>query len=257
MKTRTKHHAQLMKLTLTRLLKAAKALQIVTVWILGVGLPMVGNGQTYTISFDTGTAAGWKVNGGGASGATPYVISISDISIGCLSVTSDGRVDGSFVPGGNIANFDGFWTATYSFYLPANATDVVFNYGTFFADDRTVIELNGNILNATGVPWYGLPGSMVFSQGGPLQAYAPFNGPNGSVSGSATSGFIVGGFNSIEAVVNNTYAGIYGPLVTLTGTDRTAFGLAGTISYSIVPEPSTLSLFGLAAAGLLICRRRR
>jgi hypothetical protein len=246
-----------MKPTLSRLLNAGNALQFVAVSIMGLGLPLVGNCQIQTINFDTGTAADWKVTGGGASGATPYIISIPDISIGCLSVTSNGRSDGSFLPGGSIANFDGFWSAAFTFYLPASATGVAFNYGSFFADDRAVITLNGNILNATGVPWYGLGGSMVLTPGGPLQPYSPFNGPNGFVSGTVTDGFITGGLNTIEAIINNTYTGIYGPLVTLTGADMASFGLSGTISYSIIPEPSSIFLFGFGLLALPRALRRR
>jgi hypothetical protein len=206
-----------------------------------------------TISFGTGSASGWQVTGGGAVNATPYVITQSDVSTGLISLTSNGYGSGTFVSGGSAGNFGGFWTARYNFYLPANATGVSFHYSNFFADDRAVLKLNGNILNATGVPWG--QGQMVMTLGGPLLDYSPFTFPNGSASGTAVTGFILGGQNAIELIVNNTYSGVTGPLVGI-ASDRTDVGLLGTITYT-VPEPSSVVLFGVGLLGMIRALRRQ
>jgi hypothetical protein len=240
------------------LFKRDNSLKTFALSALCIGVPVIGNCAFYTIPFDTDSASGWTVTGGGAVGATPYVVNnprLSTLNTYCLSLTSDSYSSGSFVTGGSLANFDGFWTATYTFSLPANATGVSFNYSNFFVDDRGVLTLNGNILNATGVPWSGFSGSMEFTDGGPLQPYSGFStSENGFVSGTATSGFILGGVNTIRVIVNNTHSGIYGPLVNISTQDATSVGLSGVISYSVVPEPS---LAALAMLGAMLLRVRR
>ena len=196
--------------------------------------------QATTINFDTGSAAGWTVNGGGAVGASPYVIpNFPNYGNSVLSVTSTGNnLGGTFLPGGSVSSFDGFWTATYSFFLPATATGVQFDYSNFFADGRAVLELNGNIVGSAGfVGSSGFNGFMVFTDGANPQAYT-FDGT--IVSGSATTGFILGQVNTITAIINNTTGGCDNPMEGLVGTDGTGMGLTGSISY--VPEPSVAGL---------------
>jgi hypothetical protein len=100
----------------------------------------VGSSQANTISFDTSIATQWAVTAGGAVNATPYHRPAYPQFI---YITSGGDSTGTFVPGGSLANFDGFWTADFTFTLPADATNIRLNYGNFYADDRAVLTLNG------------------------------------------------------------------------------------------------------------------
>jgi hypothetical protein len=211
-----------------------------------------------TINFDTGTASEWQATGGGAVNATPYVVFGGGTYMGNLiTVTSDESYTGMFLPGGSLANFDGFWTATFHFSLPANASNVQLNFANYINDDRGVLELNGNIISSSGIPNGGFTGSMVFTDGGPLLPYTftAFNSPNSSVTGMVNSGFNIGGVNTLTAIINNTFNGVAGPLTNIGPGDGTAMGLTGTISYT-VPEPSTaaVTLIGLGSASVF--RRR-
>jgi hypothetical protein len=97
-------------------------------------------------------------------------------------------------------------------------------------------------------------GSMVLTDGGPLVPYT-FNGPGGSVSGTVTSGFNIGGVNTLEAIINNTGDTIYGPCSNMLFVgDWTQLGLTGTITYDLVPGPSVATL-SIAGAALLGVRR--
>ena len=183
------------------------------------------------IDFSTTMATNWTASAGGAVDATPYQFGTD------ITVTSTAFSNGTFLPGGSLAQFDGFWTAKYTFFLPYGATNISLVYSNLIADDRAVFTLNGVALGATGTQTSsGLTqGYMVFTDGGPLQTYY-FSGPDGTVSGSATSGFIVGGANNLEAIVNNTRAGVAGTtLRTLTTTDGTTFRVKGAVSYSLIP----------------------
>src|SRR5215831_12155421 len=106
-----------------------------------------------TINFDTGTASEWQVTAGGAVNATPYVVFGGGSYQGNLiTVTSDESSSGMFLPGGSLANFDGFWTATFTFSLPSNASNVQLNFANYINDDRAVLELNGNVISSSGIP---------------------------------------------------------------------------------------------------------
>ena len=208
--------------------------------------PLKGLSQE-TLFFDTGTASEWSVTGGGAQNVTPYIVNYAERTpstyYNFLSVTTTGDSTGNFLQGGSLANFTGFWLAIYTFTLPSYATSVSLTYNNFFADDRAVLTLNGQVINATGIiSIQGAPGSMVFADGGNPQPYS-FNGSFSS--GTVTSGFNIGGLNTIEVIVNNTGTGIYGSDRSISPGDTTFLGLSGTISYSPVPEPSTVAMLGV------------
>jgi hypothetical protein len=220
---------------------------------------LIANGfsQNATIPFDTLSAPLWKVTAGGVFGATPYQVD------NMISVSSTGNETGTFLAGGNRANWNGFWVADFTFFLPANATGISLNYSNFYADDRAVLTLNGQIFDATGIPFFGHlndVGSMVFTDGGATQGYSSFSSPDGSVSGVVTSGFHVGGSNLLEAIVNNTKTGVYGTDSNFQTGDGTLLGLSGAVSYSIVPEPSftpiLLGAFALYFGGRVYLRRK-
>jgi hypothetical protein len=147
-----------------------------------------------------------------------------------------------------LASFDGFWEATEPFFLPLNAMGVSLSFAGFASDDRAVLELNGIVIGDSG---NGDPGSgdMTFIDGGALQ---PFNFTN-QASGTITTGFNLGGTNSLVVIVNNTGVGILGATSTFTGTaDNTFFKLSsGTITY-VVPEPASAVVVWLGGAAMLL-----
>jgi len=173
-----------------------------------------------------------------------------------ISVTSNTFQTGTFVSGSSAANFDGFWTASLSFFLPANATNVVLNFSNLQADDRSVLDLNGTEIGSAGIFGPGI-GQMVFTDGGPLVDNVSFGGiPS---SGSANSGFSLGASNTLLAIVNDTGTGIGGP-INDSHSFETIFALDGTVTYDLptsgVPEPSS-GLLTLIAGSLLLLLRRK
>jgi hypothetical protein len=190
--------------------------------------------------FSTTTATNWTTSGGGAVDVTPYQYGTD------ISVTSTAFSNGTFLLGGSLAQFDGFWTAKCAFFLPYGATKISLVYSNLTADDRAVLMLNGAAIGATGTQTTsgGTQGYMVFTDGGPLESYY-FSGPDATVSGSATSGFIVGDANVLQAIVNNTRDGVAGTtLRTLTTTDGTTFRVKGAVSYSLTPPRLTITRSG-------------
>src|SRR5205085_2410723 len=93
--------------------------------------------QPNIINFSTTNTSGWLATAGGAVDATPYHDASS------ITITSNAFSNGTFLQGGSLANFDGFWTAKYVFTLPYGATNVVLNYSNLLSDDRVVLQLNG------------------------------------------------------------------------------------------------------------------
>ena len=178
------------------------------------------------LDFSTSNSNNWTVTAGNLVNATPFGVG------GGISITSNDSspyYGGTPLPGLNLADFDGFWTATYTFSLPSGAANVSLNYSSLSVDDRVVLELNGAPIGDTGIYSPG-EGSMIFTDGGPNESYY-FSGPDGDVSGTVTNGFIVGGQNTITAIINNTEAGIYGGLEPLYY--GTSFGVSGTISFNL------------------------
>lgn len=212
-----------------------------------------------TISFDTTTTTGWTATASGAINANPFVVYAQE-TIGSggnqyhdfLSVTSTGDNSGTFLQGGSIGNFTGFWIADYSFVLPQNATGVNFSYDNFFADDRAVLYLNGQAITATGIYADQGGGEMVLTDGGNPQSYSFTS----AISGTTSSGFNIGGENTIEVIVNNTGQGIYGSNKNVSQGDDTFLSLSGTISYSPAPEPSSAAMFGVGILSLFGFRFR-
>jgi len=156
-------------------------------------------------------------------------------------------------------NGPGFWTDTKTFVLPALATNIVLNITGFAADDRAVVQLNGVIVDSTGILGFGAPPSRFqFSAGGsnieytfitngrPEQAFVPQNL-------DVTTGFLTG-TNTLTFIVNDTGSGINGNTLELAG--PTAYNFAGTVSYNLtsVPEPATWAMmlvgFGMLGVGL-------
>ncbi|MDB6034635.1 MAG: cell wall/surface repeat protein, partial [Verrucomicrobiales bacterium] len=185
------------------------------------------------LDFGTANPLGWHLAAGVVADAPPYVIEGN-----ILTVTTTGGGDGAFLPGGSADGFDGYWTATYPFFLPANATNVSLTFSNLGGDDRVVLTLNGATIAATGIGSVNGPnpsqGSMVLVDGQPLQPYL-FTGENAQTSGRVTNGFYLGRTNVLRAILNNTFAGIQGDLVPLDG-DLTGFLILGGAAYDLLPE---------------------
>jgi hypothetical protein len=203
-----------------------------------------------TIPFNTSTLINnWTVTAGGAVDATPYPFDV------CLSISSTGTGIGTFVDGGSFSQFSGFWTARYLFFLPAEAVNVTLTFSDLRADDRAVLTLNGTRIGAAGIILQGggNSGSMVLTDGGPLLSYT-FDGASGSVSGNVTSGFKLGGMNTVQGIVNNTDTGISGPVLPIfagSSIDGTTFGVSGFVTYTMIPEPAAWTFFLLGLALLM------
>jgi hypothetical protein len=180
----------------------------------------------------------WLVSGAGASNAVPLLTGDH------LSITSNENETGTFITGGSLANFNGFWEATESFFLPLNASNISLSFAHFNSDDRAVLELNGTVIGNSG---NGAPGegSFTFTNGGGLQAFDFTN----QISGTITTGFDLGEENTLVVIVNNTGSGILGSTRTYTSSsDNTFFELTGSITDTTVPEPASALLVCLALA---------
>lgn len=226
----------------------------------------ISTARAATASIDVATTPGniWTVSGGGATNAKPMFLNGSE-----LALTSDAMASGTLVAGFNPSAFDGFWTANYTFDLPAGVTDATLAYTGLSADDRAVLFLNGTQIGSIGTNGPGT-GTMVLTSGGAETGYTFAD----NTSGTITSGFTPGQTNTLTAVINNTTGGIAGTLAPLGGTNSTAFALAGTISYTpsasgggggvtpaAVPLPPAAwagltTLLGLTAIGAARRRRR-
>jgi hypothetical protein len=191
----------------------------------------------------SGAPANWLVSGAGASGAVPFLVNAH------LTITSNQNETGTFVSGGALASFDGFWYGVDSFSLPGDAINVSLSFSSFSSDDRAVLELNGVIIGNSGNGAPGL-GSMNFTDGGALQ---PFNFTN-VTAGTTATGFNIGGTNTLAVIVNNTSTGLTGVTRTFQAlSDNTFFKLNGTVTYTdAAPEPASLILAALGGVALLL-----
>ena len=112
-----------------------------------------------------------------------------------------GLIDGA--PG-----YDGWWSLTTRFFLPADAIDPQLTLSAMSVDDMGVLYLNGIEVASAGI---GAPGSGVFKRsldGG--FASQQFKNPQGGVLPPQSIGaaLIVGTTNVLEMVVNNNNLGI-------------------------------------------------
>lgn len=212
-------------------------------------------GAAATISFTTDGTTPWTVDvpSQGIANGTPDIGYISDTITpfpgggGCTSSACT-------------STFDGFWTANFAFTLPAGATGVSLSFSNLTADDRAVLELNGTILGNAydGSAAAPASGNMTFTDGGTNGAYS-FGGA-ASETGLVTTGFNVGGSNTLTLIVNNTQSG---PGGSLNPSGFTVAGVTGSVSYVAtvagVPEPRSALLIvsALAAIVLLKGKRRR
>ena len=196
-----------------------------------------------TIDLSTFTG-NWTLTGAGATNAVADVL-----GNGGISFTSNARRTGTFVNGASLAAFDGFWTASISFFLPADV-NVFGSFSNLIADDRVVLYFNGNVIGdgGLGIPASGSTlGKMELTDGGGDQ---PFTFDSTDSSGSGSNGFILGGVNTLVAVINNTGSGVAGSTKTFGGDgDAAGFRVQASVRFTPVPEPAGLSV--LLGAGLV------
>jgi hypothetical protein len=210
-----------------------------------------------TINVNAVEPSNWLVTGAGATNATPFSVN------GHLTITSTQTNSGTFISGGSLSNFDGFWTAIIAFTLPADASNVSLSFSSFQSDDRAVLELNplsnatgpSNVIGNSGNGSAGI-GQMQFTDRGTLQSFNFTTAGIPGGSGTVTTGFIPGAVNILEVIVNNTGTGLTGATATFQNvSDKTYFKLNGTVTYTDGPEPSSMILFSVGAA-LLLAKKR-
>ncbi len=211
---------------------------------------------------------GWTATAAGAVNQTPY-----NFGTTTLGLSSDGSSSGTPVPGASPAAFDGLAVFSTQFFLPANAVGATLSYDSVAADDRFVLELNGNVLAtsgifATNVP---TPGDFVFTHGGPrtpvVYLATGYDGSaNGLVTGTDTAFFTLGATNTLTILVNATYngigdagtpSGLYSGDFKLTSFGSRSIGVTYDVPVGRVPEPAAWALmvvgFGLVGGAV---RRR-
>jgi hypothetical protein len=208
-----------------------------------------GYAQT-SISLGTqNNASHWVISGAGAVNAPAFQLPDTYN----ISPTNNGLSTGTGTTGFVKANFNGFFRADQTFTIPAGATNVQMTFAGLSADDRVVMQLNGTTVGSMGLsnngPGNG-PGLIRLTENGTDQAWT-FS----QASGTVTTGFNIGGANTLTLLVNNTGTSFAGATVPWnTTTDGCATGVTATLTFSgaaTVPMASPTALAILAA--LLAC----
>ena len=156
----------------------------------------------------------WEVSGGQLISAAPVYAGISW-----------GQVQALTIP---FSDNDGFWYADIPFTLPAGAQNIVLHIHRLGADDRAVVQLNGNDVTSSGTDNSGA-GEMTFTDGGPNQPYT-FLYISGPESIKYRSNFVIGQ-NDLRIYVNNTGQGVTGVPVPPSQGNPTAIGIYAAVTY--------------------------
>ncbi len=193
--------------------------------------PHFADGATVDVG-TSNNASSWLITGGGAAGARAFQTSAN--RSGEISLTSNAFRTGSFVSGGSLAAFDGFWFADLTFVLPPNAEGATLHFAGLYGNDRVVLQLNGaNIGNADHL---GATGSGVMRfPGESLDEAFTFTG---ETSGTISSGLLPGA-NILRLLVNNTgETPISAPTATFSSAgDATDAFVNATVTYETSERP--------------------
>jgi hypothetical protein len=139
----------------------------------------------------------------------------------------------------NWTDNDGFWYATTTFTLPANAIKPTLAIASLYADDRVVVELNGNVIPSASTGIYAPGGGdMLFSDSGTIEAWN-FPTTQGAKVDHVTNGFVTG-TNTLTLIVNNTGTGINGGLLA-DGANGTEVGMTARVIYKLPESPADTS----------------
>lgn len=170
------------------------------------GLALTAAAQSATIDVSTSNPA-WQASYAGGSGpAFRYPCPIHT----CISISSTGFGDGVFVGGGTAAQFDGVWSGTLDFVLPAGGRAVRMELTLHGADDRATLYLNGKPL---------------------LTQFLVYSGSSISYVAEDPSLFVIGGRNQLAVRVANNPNHPSGPGLPLQFVgDGTAFSMSGSVS---------------------------
>jgi PEP-CTERM motif len=217
------------------------------------GVILGASAHAGTISISTGGTPPWTVSvpSLGISGAAPRTGYLA----GSLTPFGGAGQDCSAAP----CAFDGFWTAALNFTLPADTTSAQLAFSGLTADDRAVLELNGVMIGNAydGTSGGATVGMMTLTDGGPNAAFS-FGGPAAG-SGTVSTGFNIGGSNTLLLIVNNTQTGASG---SPSGIGFTVAGVTGSVTYTessggAVPEPASMILIAAGLPVLAMVRWRR
>lgn len=214
--------------------------------------PAVCSAETVIDLATPGNASDWLITAAGAVDAPSFQSNVN--RSGTITLLDNSLVSGNFVTGASVAQYNGFWYAENSFDIPAGATDVEFSFDGLWANDRVVMFLNGvEIGNATFGGRTGL-GLMKFSESGADEPYTFSEKNNGNI----TTGFNIGGTNTLRMTINNTGVDLEAPTVASAfPNDGTVAHLASaTLTFTAIPEPSS-ALFATSVSAIALLRRRK
>ena len=107
--------------------------------------------NAYQIPISTSNTNQWLVSATGVTNAVPfrYVDYFQGIGISPVTYTS-GLMEAGYLNGQDPAMFDGYWTASFSFYVPTTAAGAFLVLNNIYCDDRGIVLLNGDTIYSCG-----------------------------------------------------------------------------------------------------------
>src|SRR5450759_242911 len=162
------------------------------------------------------------------------------------------------------STYTGFSEATLNFNVSGLVpnTNVYINIASFGVDDRAALEINGVLIDLTGIinDNNNKQGVFQFAPGGKY-VQETFNGvraypDNSSLNAVFSSSLLHDGINTVELIVNNTDNGISGNTIVNRGGDSTNVALDASITYDPIPEPTSITLLIMGLLGFCASRKK-